>query len=319
MGGFVLVFGATLHEVTVMPAGEVFVPARITKVQIIDPGEIRLVEVTLPEVHELAGTLYQIRDGMRPGNAFLARPMGARTAKLRRRMYTRSNTSLTAPYVLETIINHTHEARADTSIWWQTEEVNRLHREGGTIDIRLNVSPDGLHLEVFENSSQSTEKNLRLEPDDQWPTMRYVAVALGTGITPFLAYLDYMQALRFGRPVHSPGCRLTLIASVRHYGQLMEHERLLELERRFPDNFRYYPILTRQWPADWPYGKGRIVQMSEGCEGSRHIDMTPLLKVVPDVANSHLRMCGNALCRDEIILGLQQHGIDVLSFRSEVW
>ncbi len=302
-----------------MPAGEVFVPARITKVQTIDPDEIRLVEVTLPETHELAGTLYQIRDGMRPGNAFLARPVGARTAKLRRRMYTRSNASLTAPHVLETIINHTHEARADTSIWWQTEEVDRLHYEGGTIDIRLNINPDGVHLEVFENSLQDAEKNLRLEPDDRWPTMRYVAVALGTGITPFLAYLDYMQALRFGRPDHSPGCRLTLIASVRHYGQLMEHERLLELERRFPDNFRYYPILTRQWPTDWPYGKGRIVRMSEGCEGSRHIDLTRLLEIVPDVADSHLRMCGNALCRDEIILGLQQHSIEVLSFRSEVW
>jgi hypothetical protein len=309
----------SLHEVTAMPAGEVFVPARITKVRTIDPGEIRLIEVTLPEAHEVAGTLYRIRDGMRPGNAFLARPTGARTAKPRRSMYTRSNASRTAPRVLETIINHTHEARADTSIWWQTEEVDRLHREGGTIDIRLNSNPDGIHLDVFENSLDGAEKNLRLEPDDQWPTMRYVAVALGTGITPFLAYLDYMQALRFGRADHSPGCRLTLIASVRHEGQLMEHERLLEFERRFPDNFRYYPILTRQWPADWPYGKGRIVRMSEGCEGSRHIDMTPFLEVVPDVADSHLRMCGNALCRDEIVLGLQQHGIKVLSFRSEVW
>jgi hypothetical protein len=302
-----------------MPAGEVFVPARITKVQTIDVGEIRLVELTLPEAYEMAGTLCPIRDGMRAGNAFLARPMGARTAKPRRRMYTRSNASLTAPHVLQTIINHTHEARADTSIWWQTEEVDRRHHEGGTIDIRLNMNPDGRHLELFENSLQGEDKNLRLEPDDEWPTMRYVAVALGTGITPFLAYLDHMQALGFGRPDHSPGCRLTLIASVRHHGQLMEHERLLELERRFPDNFRYYPILTRQWPADWPYGKGRIVRMSEGCEGSRHIDMTALLEIVPDVVDSHFRMCGNALCRDEIVLGFQQHGIEALSFRSEVW
>ena len=302
-----------------MPAGEVFVPARITKVQTIDPGEIRLIEVTLPDTLEMAGTRYQILDGMRPGNAFLARPMGARTAKPRRRMYTRSNASLTAPHVLQTIINHTHEARADTSVWWQTETVDRLYHEGGTIDVRLNINSDGRHLEVFENSLQNGEKNLRLESDDQWPAMRYVAVALGTGITPFLAYLDYMQVLGFGRSNHSPGCRLTLIASVRHEGQLMEHERLLELERRFPDNFRYYPILTRQWPVDWPYGKGRIVRTSEGCEGSRHIDMTPLLEVVPDLADSHLRMCGNALCRDEIILGLQQQGIEVQSFRSEVW
>ena len=302
-----------------MPAGEVFVPARITKVETIDPGEIRLVAVTLPETYEHAGTTYSIRDAMRPGNAFLARPLGARTAKLRRRMYTRSNASRTAPRVLETIINHTHEDRADTSIWWQTEDVNKRYREEGTIDIRLNINPDGTHLDVFENSLHEDKKNLRLEPDDQWPAMRYVAVALGTGITPFLAYLDYMQALGFGRSNHLPGCRLTLIPSVRHSGQLMEHERLLEFERRFPDNFRYYPILTREWPAAWPYGKGRIIRMSEACDGNRHIDMTRLLEVVPDLSQCHLRMCGNALCRDEIVLGLQQNGIQALSFRSEVW
>ena len=302
-----------------MPVGEVFVPARITKVETIDPGEIRLVAMTLPETYEHAGTTYPIRDAMRAGNAFLARPYGARTAKLRRRMYTRSNASLTAPRVLETIINHTHEDRADTSIWWQTEEVDRLHREEGTIDIRLNINPDGPHLEVFENSLHEDEKNLRLEPDDRWPTMRYVAVALGTGITPFLAYLDYMQALGFGRSDHSPGCRIILIPSVRHSGQLMEHERLIELERRFPENFRYYPVLTRAWPSDWPHGKGRIIRMSEACEGGRHIDMTRLLELVPDLDQWHLRMCGNALCRDEIVLGLQQNGIQALSFRSEVW
>jgi hypothetical protein len=309
----------SLHEVAAMPAGEVFVPARITKVQTVDPGEIRLIELTLPETYEMAGARYPIHDGMRPGNAFLGRPQGARTAKPRRRMYTRSNASLTAPHVLQTIINHTHEARADTSIWWQTEEVERLHREGGTIDIRLNINPDAHRLDVFENSLQTEVKNLRLEPDDQWPTMRYVAVALGTGITPFLAYLDYMQALRFGRHSHAAGCRFTLVASVRHHGQLMEHERLLDLERRFPDNFRYYPVLTRAWPPDWTYGKGRIVRASETCEGSRQIDMGPLVKVVPDLAECHFRMCGNALCRDEIILGLQQHGTEPLSFRSEVW
>lgn len=305
-----------------MPAGEVFVPARITRVQTIDPGEIRLVRLTLPErwdIWDIAGMSYAIRDGMRPGNAFLARPMGSRTAKLRRRMYTRSNASMTAPRVLETIINHTHEARADTSIWWQTDDIDKLHREGGTIDIRLNINPDGTHLDVFENSTRCEERNLQLEPDDQWPTMRYVAIALSTGITPFLAYLDYMQALDFGRAHHPPGCQFTLIASVRHDGQLMEHESLLTLARRFPDNFRYYPVLTRAWPPDWPYGTGRIVCMTEACEGSRHIDMTRLLEVVPDLEQCHLRMCGNALCRDEIILGLQQHGVKVLSFRSEVW
>lgn len=302
-----------------MPAGEIFVPARVTKVETIDPGEIRLVALTLPEAYESGGATYLIQDAMRPGNAFLAKPMGARTAKSRRRMYTRSNSSLTSPRVLETIINHTHEARSDTSIWWQTDEVESLSREGGTIDVRLTVNPDEIHLDLFENSPHSEARNLRLEPDDQWPTMRYVAIALSTGITPFLAYLDYMQARDFGRTHHSLGCRFALIASVRNQRQLMQHEALLDLAHRFPHNFQYHPVLTREWPADWPYGKGRMICARDACEGSQHIDLTPLLKVVPDLDQCHLRMCGNARCRDEIVQGLQQHSIEVLSFRSEVW
>lgn len=302
-----------------MPAGEVFVPARITKVQTIEPGEIRLVELALPDTYEIAGTIYAVRDTMRPGNAFLARPMGARTAKPRRRMYTRSNASFTFPHHLETIINHTHEARADTSIWWQTEEVERRHREGQAIDIRLTLNPDGTHVDLFENSPQCQDRNLRLEPDEQWPTMRYVAIALSTGITPFLAYLDYMQAFEFGRIQHSPGCRFTLIASVRHPGQLMHHEPLLKLARRFPDNFHYYPVLTREWTPEWPYGKGRLIRASDSCEGGRHVDIKRLMDIVPDLEQCDLRMCGNALCRDELMMGLRQEGVEVRSFRSEVW
>src|SRR6185295_10874580 len=100
--------------------------------------------------------------------------------------------------------------------------------------------------------------NLQLEPDDQWPRMRMLAIALSTGITPFLAHLCYMKVHKFGAGMHAQGCRFLLIASVRHPRQLIEHARLLELEREFPEQFRYYPVLTREWPADWLYGKGRI-------------------------------------------------------------
>jgi hypothetical protein len=302
-----------------MPAGEVFVPARITHVHTIDPGEIRLITLTLPETHEVAGVVYPIRDAMRPGNAFLARPIGARTAKLRRRMYTRSNASRTAPRVLETIINHTHDERSDTSIWWQTDEVETLGREGGTIDIRLTLDPESRFLDIAENSARCEARNLRLEPDEEWPTMRYIAIALSTGITPFLGYLRYMQAMDFGRSADRPGCHMTLIASVRHARQLMAHDELLSLQHRFPEHFRYYPVLTREWPVDWPYGKGRIIRVDESCEAERQIDLTRLMSVAPDLESAHLRMCGSVPCRDEIIQGLQQHDIKVASFRSEVW
>jgi Oxidoreductase NAD-binding domain len=305
-----------------MEPREILVPAVITNIRTIDPGEIRVVTLTLPDEYEVAGTAYRIEDEMRPGNAFLARPVGARTGRIRRRMYTRSNCSLTSPRVLETIINHTHEEKADTSIWWQTEQIDALVHQAGTIDIRVDFSPDRTHLRVFENTARIEPTNLRLEPDNQWPFMRFAAVALSTGITPFLAYLRYMKARDFGRAYHPSGCYVLLIASVRHPGQLMEHEELLELERRFPNNFKYYPVLTRQWPFDWPYGRGRIIHSDHGLEVSDRescIDLKPLLRLVPDVHRYDVRMCGNALCRDQLVQGLQQYDLHIASFRSEVW
>ncbi len=71
--------------------------ARIHQLRTIDPGEIRLVQLILPEQIELAGTFYEIRDVMRPGTAFLAKPWGERTGKYRRRMYTQFCADRTPP------------------------------------------------------------------------------------------------------------------------------------------------------------------------------------------------------------------------------
>lgn len=302
-----------------MDIRENFVPAVLTELRTIDPGEIRAVALALPQEHEVAGKTYPIRDAMRPGNAFLAKPLGARTGRTRRRMYTRSNCSLTSERILETIINHTHEAKADTSMWWQSEPVEALHRSGGAIEVRVNLSPDRTHLVVYENSAQCKRANLRLEPDDQWPSMRVLAIALSTGITPFLAHLRYMKAFNFGRASHPPGCHFTLIASVRNPRQLMDHEELLALAREFPENFRYYPVLTREWPPDWPYGKGRIIRVNGESDREKHVNVEPLLDIVPDLQHYHVRMCGNAIARDQLERGLRQRGSQPVSFRSEVW
>ncbi|UCE64409.1 MAG: hypothetical protein JSU59_04510, partial [Nitrospirota bacterium] len=72
---------------------EIFIPATITKVITLDPGEIRTIQLTLPKEFELDHVRYPVRDRMRPGTAFLTKSFGARTQKLRRRMYTRSNSS----------------------------------------------------------------------------------------------------------------------------------------------------------------------------------------------------------------------------------
>lgn len=299
---------------------EIVVPARLTEVRTIDPGEIRVIRLTLEESYEIDGTRYPVQDRIHPGNAFLTKPLGARTGKVRRRMYTRSNCSITAERQLETIINHTHEEKADTSIWWQSEEIDALHRSGGTIDVRVDFSPDKTHLAIYENSGDCRAANLQLEPDDQWPHMRMLAIALSTGITPFLAHLCYMRVHQFGRHMNPPGCRFLLIASVRNPRQLMEHERLLELEREFPDNFRYYPVLTREWSQDWSYGRGRICKASGVRSGrGEEVDVSPLLEIVPDIALWHLRFCGSGPARDQLMQGLLQRGIRPQSFRSEVW
>ncbi len=298
-----------------MNVRRVFVPATIAAVRTIDPGEIRAVTLVLPEAFEIEATPYPIQDDMRPGNAFLARPLGARTLTIRPRLYTRSNCARTDARVLEVIINHTHEAEADTSIWWQTEQVDGLRRARGTIDMRADLGPESTHLVLYESSKECKPTNLRLEPDDVWADMRILAIALSTGITPFLAYLRHMRALAFGATPQRPGGHVTLIASVRHAGQLMEHAELLALEREFPAHFRYHPVLTRAWPSDWSHGKGRILRVT----AVGKVDLQPLLEVVPDLEDYHVRFCGNAVAREQLSRGLRQGGQQVRSLRAEVW
>ncbi len=302
-----------------MSRGEIFVPAVIENVATIDPGEVRAVSLRLPDSVEIGGRTYPLRDQMRPGNAFLAKPPGARTGKLRRRMYTRSNCAKQAPLSLETIINHTHAPKADTSVWWQSDEVEALHKNDGTIDVRAVLHPDDTHLAVFENTAAMGPRNLRLEPDGEWEAMRLACVALSTGITPFLAYVRYMRARGFGRSDTSAGCHLVLIVSVRNPRQLMAHEELVETQRAFPAHFRYHPVLTREWPDGWPHGRGRIIRSMDGPEPAGRVDLGGLLEVVPDLSTRHLRFCGNAEARNQLQQGLEQHNLVVPSFRAEVW
>ena len=95
---------------------EYMASAQISHLQVIQPGEIRRVQLVLPETIDVGGASYTLHDTMRPGTAFLAKPWGSRMDKYRRRMYTRSNSSSNEPRVLETFINHTHRPKADTSM-----------------------------------------------------------------------------------------------------------------------------------------------------------------------------------------------------------
>lgn len=297
--------------------GEIFVPAIITNVRAIDPGEISVVELTLPNEYEIEGIKYPICDRMSPGTAFLARPYGVRKKKPRRRMYTRSNCALHSEGVIETIINHTHETKADTSIWWQSEEVRGLQKTGGAVDLLVRFNEDRTGLELYENSARCEANNLHLEPE--WPSMEFVALAFSTGITPFLSYLCYMKSFNFGRSDHYPGTRFTLIASARTPKQLIEHEILLELSCLFPLNFKYHPVLTREWPDSWSYAKGRIIRVGGIRDGEEVVDVRPLLDVVPHIRNVHVRMCGGGDALEQLHRGLRQSGQAPMSFRSEIW
>ncbi len=298
---------------------EIFVPATITDLTVIDPNEIRNVELTLPQEHEFGGTVYPIIDEMRPGTAFLAKPFGARTGRQRRRMYTRSNSSIDAKGVLQTIINDTHAEKADTSVWWQTDDATAFQSAGVTVPVLFHVTPDGTALVPYENCSAIEDSNLRLEPDGEWPTMRFIGIALSTGITPFLAHIRYMKTLNFGRTEASAGVHYSLVVSVKNPRQLLAHEELKEMATAFPENFAYQPVLTREWPDDWSHGRGRIMNITELHNGAQKIDLDPLLEFLLDIQNEHVRICGNRDACRQLDEGLTQYALRPRSFRAEAW
>ena len=298
---------------------EYVVSARIAQLQVIDPGEIRHVQLVLPDHIEIEGKQYPLHDEMRPGTAFLAKPWGQRTEKLRRRMYTRSNSSCNAPGVLETFINDTHRPQTDTSAWWQSEVADRWQTTGELLDVRVKVDAVRSDATVYENTVVCKETNLRLEPDGEWEGRQFVCVAFGTGVTPFLSYIHYMehQAWQEGSVKH-PG-HLTLIASVRHEQQLMWHQELLKMAQRYPQFFRYVPVLTRSWPTQWTFPKGRIVRTTSMPSGEEQIDMAPLLELVPDFSHVDLRLCGSVAACRQLRNGLQDRDISPASVRAESW
>lgn len=295
------------------------VGARIHKLRTIDPGEIRLVQLVLPEEIELAGKFYPIRDSMRPGTAFLAKPWGSRTGKFRRRMYTRSNAAINEPRLLETFIDDTHREQTDTSGWWQSEMATDWFEKGKTVEVRLQLDEEAGVALVYENTLVCKPANLRLEDDEIWEGMRMVCVAFGTGITPFLSYARYLKAHNFGQKRGRAGVHMTLVATIRHEGQLMLHEELLALEQEFPQHFRYQPVLTRSWPTAWAYLKGRILRVAHSVDGKDQIDISPFQTIVPDIAQSHFRVCGSVTACRQLALGLEQEGLIPLTLRTESW
>lgn len=298
---------------------EYVVPARIAKLQVIDPGEIRRVQLVLPQYLEIKGRRVPLLDTMRPGTAFLAKPWGSRTDKVRRRMYTRSNSSNQEPGILETFINHTHRQQADTSIWWQSKIVDDWYEKEQGIDVRVTFDEDQNCARVYENTAVCKESNLRLEPDGEWEGRRLICLAFGTGITPFLSYIRYMAHGDWLSSAREPHGNMTLMVSARHEGQLMLHQELLEIARKFPEHFQYIPVLTRSWPNDWTSLKGRMIRINALSSGGQEIDLSPLQTSIPNIAQSDLRICGSIEACRQLLQGLQENDICPVSVRKESW
>ena len=295
------------------------VSARIAELQVVDPGEIRRVQLVLPEDVEINGKRFLLLDTMRPGTAFLAKPWGSRTEKYRRRMYTRSNSSCDEPGRLETFINHTHRPQADTSIWWQSESVDDWAESGKDLAVRINIDESRGIATVYENTAVCKESNLRLEPEGEWEDRRLVCVAFGTGITPFLSYVRFMAYSAWQEKGWKRQGHLTLVASVRYEGQLMLHQELLKIAQQFPCFFRYIPVLTRSWPNDWPSLRGRMIRTNVQASGEEQIDLSPLLEAVPELPQSELRVCGSVEACRQLVQGLRESDKCPISVRRESW
>ena len=298
---------------------EYVVSARIAQLQVIDPGEIRRVQLVLPAEVDINGRHFSLHDAMRPGTAFLAKPWGSRTDKYRRRMYTRSNSSSNEPGVLETFINHTHRPQADTSIWWQSKVADDWYEDGKAIDIRVAVDESRDVATVYENTAVCKEANLRLEPDGEWEERKFVCIAFGTGITPFLSYVRYMSNGAWDQQGEKGHGHMTLMASARHEGQLMLHQELLEMAKQFPHHFRYIPVLTRSWPSDWPFLRGRMIRSQLLSSGEEQIDLSPLQESIPDLSQSDLRICGSVEACRQLMQGLREQNVYPLTVRKESW
>lgn len=292
----------------------IFVPAEVSRLDNVDPKEIRVVEIRMPYCFEVDGRMYPVFDEMRPGTAFLAEPFGARTHKLQKRLYTRSNCALTEHRILQTIINDTHDPKADTSVWWQTDGV----KVGDKINVRVEFNGDGTTLIVYEHRIKDENQSLKLEPDDWWLDKKFLGIGFSTGVTPLFAHVRYLAALSFGQTRKHPGAHYVLIVSVKNPRQLMSHEEWLGLEKKHPENFRYHPVLTREWPEDWPYTRGRIVKAEGGADGQERINLDPLVRVVSDIEGRHVRMCGNETAESQLRRGFEQTRMPA-SFKAEVW
>jgi len=82
-----------------------FASATVTKLKMLNPGNLLVIELTLPANLTINGREHLVQDGMRPGSGFWIEPL--------KQLYSRSNCSIMAQRHPETIIVDTYD-KSDT-------------------------------------------------------------------------------------------------------------------------------------------------------------------------------------------------------------
>ena len=209
-----------------------------------------------------------------------------------------------------------------TSLWWQMRaDENNIAAPALATKIMVAMDIFSLHGDKFLLPYRMPVKDATRSVELEIPqcfSRQYCGLGFYTGIAPFLSHVRFL-ATEFSR---HPEAKYTLVASARSEELLrnMFYDELCELKQRFPNNFRYIPVATREWGDMWHYPKGRVMKAERNEAGAlAHVDLGPLLALIPDLGERHIRLCGGKEPRDWFRFGLQEYGITPPSFKSEVW
>ncbi len=109
-----------------------------------------------------------------------------------------------------------------------------------------------------------------------------IFVSTGTGVAPFVSMLQ--SHMKFGLKR-----KFALIHGVRQSQDLGYRGQLNSYTRLFPENFNYYPIISREKldPVPWKGPIGRVQNIFENGDIERDWGF----KITPD--NTHVYLCGN--------------------------
>lgn len=220
----------------------------------------------------------------RPGNAFFLQLLGKSGPEPQKRAY--SFSSVPRSPIIETVISKAAK-NPDTS--WAFQEF--------PLGIELKA-----RIEIKDNKKSlfiNPRKDLELEPDNWWQGKKFLFYGLGTGVTPHLSALRYMAEQNMPTDI-------IYVSSSKTFKRLIFHEELQRLANNFPGKFNYMPFLTSENAIGWLYFTGRPI-------------LEALTKLIPDIDERHLRICGGKGTRKNFEEDAKKIGITFPSIRYEEW